>query len=74
MKEQEEGELHGRWIEFIPGGELDVDVLIGSKTEELKGGQQAGNDDLENEEVGALAWKQDGMVNGFAIIPNIIQF
>ena len=41
-------------------GELDVDVLIGSKTDdELKGGQWAGDDDGKNEEVGALAWKKD---------------
>ena len=40
--------------------ELDVDVLIGSKTDDdLKWGRRAGDDDVKNGEVGALAWKKD---------------
>ena len=42
MKSRREN-LHGRRIGFILGRELDVDVLIGSKTDdELKGGMTGG--------------------------------
>ena len=41
-------------------GDLDVDVLIVSKTDnDLKGGRRVGDDDVKNEEVGLLAWKKD---------------
>ena len=41
-------------------GKLDVDVLIGSETDdELKGGTMGGGDDVKNGEVGELAWKKE---------------
>jgi len=39
-----------------------------------KGGWWAGDDDVKNEEVGALAWKKEWMVNGCVIIASGIWF